>query len=77
MVAIKLKEVNCERRLEIVLYCNNSKSYYEISKIIWCSKPAAPDICKKFEETRSVNNFPRSERSNTIAIPRAERSVIN
>ena len=76
MGVFKNNELSYEKRLEIVFYKNNGKSYREISTIVGCSKSAAFAVCKKFFQTRTVKNLPRVGRPKKITMPREERSLL-
>ena len=76
MAFIRSHEISYEKRLEIVAYKTNGKSYQEIATIVSCSKNAAFAVCKKFFKFRTVTNLPRVGRPKKIKIPRYERSLL-
>ena len=51
MGVYKRREISYEKRLEIVFFKNNDKSYGEIAKIVGCSKNAAVAICKNCQKS--------------------------
>eukprot|EP00794_Sanderia_malayensis_P013578 gene13578-14986_t len=76
MGMFKNKEISFEKRLEIVFYKNNGKSYRKIACIIGCSRNAAFNICKKYHRTRAVKNLPRVGRPKKFVTPRDDRSLL-
>ena len=76
MVFIKRHEISHEKRLEMVFYKNNGKSYQENAIIMGCSKNAAFAVCKKFFKFRTVTNLPRVGRPKKIKTPRYEKSSL-
>ena len=65
-----------EKRLEVVFYKNNGKSYQEIATIVGCSKNAAFAVCKKFFKFRTVKNLPWVGRPKKIKTLRHEKSLL-
>ena len=76
MTFIKLHEISYEKRLEVVFYKNNGKSYQEIATIVSCSKNAAFAVCKKFFKFRTVKNLPWVDGLKKIKTPRHEKSLL-
>ena len=72
----QIHEISYEKRLEIVVYKTNGKSYQEIATIVGCSKNAAFAVCIKFVKFNTVKNLPRVGRPVKIKIPRHERSLL-
>ena len=54
IAVIKCHEISYDKRLEIVFYKNNDKSYQEIATIVGCSKNEASAVRKKFSKYRTV-----------------------
>ena len=77
MAFIKRHEISYEKRLEIVVYKTNGKSYQEIATIVGCSENAGFAVCKKFFKFRTVKNLPRVGTPKKIKIPRHERSLLS
>ena len=76
MAFIKRHEISYEKRLEIVVYKTNGKSYQESATIMGCSKNAAFAVCKEFFKFRTVESLPRVGRPMKIKIPRYERPLL-
>ena len=76
MAFIKRHEISYEKRLEIVFYKSNGKSYQEIATTVDCSKKAAFAVCKNFFKFSTVKNLPRVDRPKKIKMPRHERSLL-
>ena len=76
MAFIKRHEISYEKRLEIVSYKSNGKSYQEIATIVGSSENAAFAACKSFFKLRTVKILPRVGRPKKIKTPRHERSLL-
>ena len=76
MGVFKHHEITYEKKLGIVFYKTNDKSYREIAAIVGCLRSTAFSVCKKFYVYSTEKNPSRVGRPKKFSTTRQERSFL-